>query len=187
MMTDYPIIFSAPMIRALLDGRKTMTRRLASSPLRRVTAGDRLWVREAAAFTIDQGTGLPAKTEWFLADGENPYRDNFTVKTRPSIHMPRWASRITLIVTATKTEPLQDISEEDARAEGCVEDWADGLPVWYVPGAKMERHRASGRECFEWLWSSLHGSDSWQSNPFVVAPTFRVVQSNIRSVEAIAA
>ncbi len=219
-MTDIPIIFSAPMVRALLEGRKTMTRRLAwqfktlpaqkpdgslhtskmwqcfssngdgietwrrHSPWQKVKVGDRLWVRESACFTIDQGTRKPAKTEWFLADGENPYRDNFTVKSRPSIHMPRWASRITLVVTETKIQLLQGISEMDACAEGCEEDWADGLPVWYVPGGGMSRHRATGEECFEWLWSSLHGVESWEANPDVVALTFTVHQQNIDAMDA---
>lgn len=136
-MTDYPIIFSAPMILALLDGRKTMTRRLAwhkevwPSPWQKRIAGDRLWVRESF-FLAD--AYLEAKKftgGCYRADETNELAIKHT-GWRPSIHMPRWASRLTLIVTATKIERLQDISDEDADAEGCevspeeVTYWWDG-------------------------------------------------------------
>lgn len=219
-MTDIPIIFSAPMVQALLAGRKTMTRRLAfrparkgeasgegsrlgyvlddngftgtitkherPSPWQRVKVDDRLWVRESAAFTIDQGTGKPAKTEWFLADGENPYRDNWSVKSRPSIHMPRWASRLTLIVTGTKTESLQDISEADALAEG-VEFREDCFGTWNPDGTMRCGGADNAREAFRCLWLNLHGTGSWETNPPVVVLSVQVVKANIGPPDAIAA
>lgn len=210
-MTDIPIIFSAPMIRALIEGRKTQTRRLAwtwrkpsisfpegrkaATSWQNVKPGDRLWARET--FSGERcwqdippsGWGwdtMQRPTEfWYWADG-NPSDGEWT-RPVPSIHMPRWASRLTLIVAATKIEPLQAISEADAKAEGC------GL---YVPGhGFIEPHElAEGysnylapRMGFEEIWNILHGADSWQSNPEVVALTFRVIKANIDAPEAKAA
>lgn len=197
-MTHIPIIFSAPMVRALLceaeapGTGKTMTRRLAwrthvgwvaipegqrPSPWQRVTPGDRLWVREHAAFTIDQGTGKPAKTEWFFADGENPYADNLTVESRPSIHMPRWASRLTLVVTATKIERLQSIKRADAIAEGI--RWVESDHGWTFDNTLIFGYP---RDAFAHLWCRLHGPKAWDANPEVIALTFTVHQTNIDSV-----
>jgi len=181
-MSHRPIIFSGPMVLALLAGRKTMTRRLVTSPLSKCQIGDRLWVREAAYYTIDQGTHKPAKVEGFFADGKNRYKHNFTVESRPSIHMPRWASRITLVVTGTKIERLQDISESDVQAEGF--ERLEGLQG---PCDVEEVHRDAGRDWFSDLWVSLHGVDSWRSNPEVVAISFRVEKINIDQMQAVAA
>ncbi|WP_257164664.1 hypothetical protein [Bradyrhizobium sp. SRS-191] len=241
-MTDRPIIYSATMIKALLAGRKTQTRRVmklptkgqyvrpdiggwepttvgggssfaiardgSRVPVREMVAiwnrttgkciaaphqvGDRLWVRESLRYD------WTAKGWLFVADDvsveavcgatlETPTPDRWPRGVCPSIHLPRQLSRLTQIVTAVKIEKLQDISEADAVAEGCVEDCADGLPVWYVPGAKMERHRASGGECFEWLWGSINGTGSWDANPWVTATTFRVIKANIDTPEALVA
>jgi hypothetical protein len=85
--------------------------------------------------------------------------------------MPRWASRLTLIVEAVKTEMLQDISEEDAQAEGVAPStsgqWADGEPI------------KTYRTGFVRIWGELHGDDAWAANPEVVALTFRVIEANI--------
>ena len=206
-MTDRPIIFSAPMVRALLARRKTQTRRLATSPLRRVEVGDRLYVRESfATVNSECGPGWAYKSDGnFIQpdyDGDDfgagpsfnydKYPGSYTMwfadlmasapghPWTPSIHMPRWASRLTLIVEGVKVEPLQVISEADAEAEGVVWDSADGFDVWYVPGANVP-HTATAAECFNGLWSSLHTSEGerWQDNPDVVALTFRVVRGNI--------
>lgn len=204
MTRDLPIIFSAPMIRALLEGRKTMTRRLAwqkahrkanepatrASTWTRVQPGDRIWCRENIRL-ISQGPNTTIGIN-YRADGDMGNVHFFDVNqhklkrigTTPCIHMPRWASRITLIVTAVKREPLQAISEKDATAEGCIEDWADGLPVWYVAGAGMPRHMPTGAKCFRWLFESLHGPEVWNANPEVVALTFRVIKANIDAPEA---
>lgn len=194
-MTDYPIIFSAKMIRALLDGRKTQTRRLAErvyidkrgyapvqrcdpSPWTKVKAGDRCYVRENFSYQeingdrIEEFGGIH-----YWADG-NPEFGNWT-RPKPSIHLPRILSRITLIVAATKIERLQDITEDDARAEGA-QPRMSGVGFNGVPS---KSHRTG----FVHLWGSLHGTDSWLNNPHVVAMTFRVISANIDSPEAKAA
>lgn len=97
---------------------------------------------------------------------DEAYRQFFDWK--PSIFMPRWASRITLEVTAVKVERLNDISEEDVKAEGCT--WDDNL----LPP------RASGvspsKRAYFWLWESINGKGSWAMNPWVWCYTFRRVK-----------
>jgi hypothetical protein len=161
---DRPIIFSAPMVLALLEGRKTMTRRLATSPLRKVIPGDRLYVRESGVWYIENIKGV-GECPWahYRATDEDAFLPG--MKWRPSIHMPRWASRLTLIVTATKIERLSSMSTADERAEGFDND---GL-------------------AFCELWDALHGPGSYDANPEVVAISFRVVLANIDTPEARAA
>lgn len=201
-MRDIPIIFSTPMVRALLDGRKTMTRRLAWKRIKRggsegaliytqrnkVQPGDRLWVRER--------WGCPPADHPRVKDGRKPQRGDRVVFMadpadawqwrgghgcadfvwRPSIRMPRWASRLTLVVTATKVERLQDISERDAIAEGI--EWYDCCwGIWNNNGTM--RCGGSPDEAFRCLWVNLHGTDAWYSNPEVVALTFTVHRCNI--------
>jgi hypothetical protein len=168
---DRPIIFSAPMVLALLSGRKTQTRRLATSPLRRCEPGDRLWVRENF-FQF----GGPVT---YAADKGEP---TFPRKMTPSIHMPRWASRLTLIVEAVRVEPLQAISPEDARDEGVNRHSPKVRQMWLFGATPEEREAIYLRACpweYQDLWTSLHGADSWAANPKVVAITFRVVRGNI--------
>ena len=80
--------------------------------------------------------------------------------------MPRWASRLTLTVTATKIERLQEISEDDARAEG-----VEATQFW------REEHPPS--ICFSVLWNSLHGAGAWDTNPSLVCLSFDVAKANI--------
>lgn len=181
-MTDRPIIFSAPVVRALLDGRKTMTRRLAfrnvtaKSLWHRVERGDRLWVREA--FNIFGG-GDPGTIVWAADWRENAKArglDNIPTaepKWKPSIHMPRWGSRITLAVTAVKIEPIQAITEAEAMAEGIQKIKERD----YQASDEIRATDAVG--AFAALWWSLHGIGSWQNNPQVVALTFTVERRNI--------
>ena len=203
-MTDRPIIFSAPMIRVILreiaapGTGKTQTRRVLKPRPRRTIffdaktagleqfrepayrAGDRLWVREAFSYDcldVDRDGILPP---WYWADG-NPDAGDWT-RHKPSIHMPRWASRLTLIVTDVRVQRLQDISEDDARAEGIEHDqdrsrgnviaWRDYLDR----GGKCGTAIASFRS----LWDSLNAERApWAGNPWVVAVTFRPVLGNI--------
>jgi hypothetical protein len=186
---DIPIIFSGPMVRALLDGRKTMTRRLSTSPLRNASVGDRLWVRESLG-QIEATSGT--REAFYAADGEDVVDEHgFNLVPwwkgaggLPSIHMPRRVSRLTLVVTATKVEPLQDISAADAKAEGC---------ELFVPGhgwitkddlAEGYSNYLDARAGFEDIWRTLHGAESWMANPQVVAISSRVVKANIDSLEA---
>lgn len=179
-MTDRPIIFSAAMVRALLDGRKTQTRRLATSPLRKCEPGDRLYVREAFTVVPRTAYAMSEGVEQTLRPNDDHDAAIYAVgwdrskpKWRPSIHMPRWASRLTLIVEAVRVEPLQAISEADAGAEG--------VAVTY--GEPFDEYGASAQRRYELLWRHLHGADSWAENPSVVALTFRILRGNIDRIQ----
>lgn len=216
---DRPILFSAPMVRALLGGRKTMTRRVQTldvSAARRIentaagpiaceydrrwpvrtkfAAGDRLWVRETwAVGSIYDGVaprdinpdGKPGwcGIRYAATDGR------VGIKDRPSIHMPRWASRLTLVVAAVRVERLQDISEEDAIAEGIEKDHAVGMPsIWgwrdYLRGDDIsKRHFADPRESFRTLWESINGHGAWEANPWVTVTSFSAHRQNIDQVD----
>lgn len=215
MSRDIGTIFSAPMVLAHQEGRKTMTRRLAwrtkwnngghipdggggqmdfvephevrigPSSWQKVKPGDRLWVREnfwhyGIWLPLEDGSwhffGRKAPSsdlgviEYMGAPIEAlkaPSRDRVGYHLRPSIYMPREASRITDIVTATKVERLQAITFIEAKAEG----------VSFLPGAE------DPRDAFRTLWQSLHGKDSWDANPEVVALTFTVHHQNIDAME----
>lgn len=216
-MTDRPILFSAPMVRAILDGSKTQTRRVVK-PVRGFEScdicrpdfmadpdkvwwhgtetervgvaqscpygqpGDRLWVREnfsclgyfegnnhdeEACANIKYADGV-CRISDLLIDTENGVdqlkqaKRACVKKTVPSIHMPRWASRITLEITDVRVERLHDISRGDAMEEGC-------------PFHNM----ASGddpRRWFSYLWQSINGSDSWDANPWVWVISFKRVE-----------
>ncbi|EOY2410305.1 ASCH domain-containing protein [Yersinia enterocolitica] len=118
--------------------------------------GDQLWVRECFSDLEDFDFFNPSVPDvipgyWYWADG-NPEWGNWT-KPKPSIHMPRWASRINLMITGVRVERLQDISEQDAMAEGVSAN--EHSPARYVFGS---------------LWQSIYGADnpkSWQANPWV--------------------
>lgn len=186
---ERPILFSGPMVRAIIEGRKTQTRRIikpqpyqdaggwwhfdgfrpkakrntgaqaGSHPPDQWTQftyscpygsiGQRLWVRETWAQQLD-GNFI------YRADQENAY---FTLggKWRPSIHMPRIASRILIEITHIRVQRLQYISADDARAEGCT----DPGPI------------AIGE--FQTLWEKINGPESWALNPYVWAITFKPV------------
>lgn len=195
-MTDRPIIFSTPMVRALLDGRKTMTRRLAwrmdcgnrvqwrASPWQKVNPGDRLWVREKHVLRPPGhvGYGLVSKVPYarYWAN-ENEPREKYFPRGgwRPSIHMPRWASRLTLVVTAVKIEPLKNINDADAKAEGI---YLPGSHELYTHDPAVRANNMNGRTpagAFQNLWCAINGKDSWDANPEVVALTFTVHKANI--------
>ncbi len=202
-MTDRPILFSGPMVRALLDGRKRQTRRIvkldvpvdshevffwSGEALRRAgwtnvsepglwarrngrdgyiqhvgrcpygVPGDRLWVKETHL-----GGSPGVANVIYRADGEVP-----GVRWRPSIHMPRRASRLTLVLTDIRVERLQDISEADAEAEG-VQD-PSLVPIL---GAFW-----SSRDGYARLWNHINGKGSWEANPWVWAVTFEVERSS---------
>lgn len=202
-MTEKPILFSAPMVRALLDGRKTQTRRTLKplpnrtvffNPLTaakeqfqapRFAVGDRLWVREAwrCEARLDKRAPRDIDTNYpgvkYIATDEP---DSFGIegKYRQAMHMPRWASRLTLIVTDVRVERLQDISESDARAEGCPVTW-DGKP-YDPPPPEVDSWRGYGRYSYCLLWSKINGPGSWDANPWVAAYTFTVIKNNIDQV-----
>lgn len=205
-MRERPILFSAPMIRAILAGAKTQTRRLVKPNPHKVDGGvpftdapawahaepgsavmrcpygvrgDRLWVREAHAFSACDPEGRNWRDDpgnWdviYRADLAQPaggWRDAdgnvVPAPWRPSIHMPRWASRITLEVTAVRVEQLQEISYDDAKAEGA-EFWRNDGALTELPPCSAHRYE------FEDLWTSIYGADSWNANPWVWAVSFR--------------
>jgi len=205
-MTDHPIIFSAPMILALLAGRKTMTRRIRwtgkkaaddqgfrESPWARVKPDARLWVREGLALgatsnawkyraddTLISMTWPDHRVAQMVAWAHHQERE-----TIPSIYMPRWASRLTLVVTATKIERLQDISAIDAIAEGLVRvPLEDRLDVQY----RWQPYPCSSSypdpiEAFAMLWTAVHDAEAWRSNPEIVALSFEVHKQNIDSMK----
>lgn len=198
------------MVRALLDGRKTQTRRLcqwANNPnspaLTYIVAcdepgwfgdeegevqfkagyapGDRLWVREAWAKVGDADDDIHACPDmrvhaYYRVDQVDPERQSW----RPSIHMPRWASRLTLIVTDVRVERLQNISREDAIAEGLTHVPGVIEPNWWrLPKPMHQGTWLSPVAAFRFLWSEINGLGSWEANPWVVALTFDVHQQNI--------
>ena len=205
-MTDRPLIFSAPMICALLAGRKSQTRRLVKPRfaeamdfagedlIRRFPhqegsgyeVGDRLWVRETwapldACTHNDAGPQAHADRGFYRAD--NSTNEGEISRWRSSIHMPRWASRLTLLVTDVRVQRLQAISDEDARAEGIF--WSDDHLGWTsgrIDEASDYHARLPGVS-FSKLWDAIHGPDVWDANPWVVALTFSVERRNIDAEE----
>lgn len=178
-MKERPILMSAPMVRAILAGAKRQTRRIAM-PKRSIEPmtdecpygqpGDRLWVRETwqsaplrgvFAYRADpMWSGVPAPTP----DG----------RWRPSIHMPRCASRITLEITGVRVERLRDINEDDAIAEGIQPAALTGHWRLYGRGANGDMDR-SPRVSYRSLWESINGQGSWDANPWVWVIEFRRV------------
>jgi hypothetical protein len=192
-VSDKPILFSAPMVRALIAGRKSQTRRIikrqsaldaiatfgpefllvpGNADLVRFAKGDRLWVRETWApldrlTHNDPGTTALAERGFYKAD--NSTIEGSISRWTPAIHMPRWASRLTLTVTDVRVQRLQDISEEDAIAEGSQEPSL--VPI--VGGCWSER------QVYANLWNHINGAGSWDANPWVVAVSFTTERRNI--------
>ena len=205
-MKERPILFSAPMVRAILSGSKSQTRRVVK-PQPDIVAeggtvvgvstpedqrhgrlgkslrcpygqpGDRLWVRE----TIDHDA---ARGHFYKATGmycgemvdyerEPPPAVGLPCRAIPSIHMPRWASRITLAITAVRVERLQDISEADAIAEG-IEHNALGDGGYSLPDGS-HYHATDPRISYWSLWDAINGAGSAQANPWLWAVEFRRV------------
>ena len=111
--------------------------------------------------------GVQPETLRYRADGEYQ-NERGTWRWRPSIHMPRWASRITLEITDVRVERLQDISEADAVAEGC----KPIRPELVLDGLIVRLGRSAVEE-FRLVWEQIHGGGSWEKNPFVWVVTFR--------------
>lgn len=251
-MKERPILFSAPMVHALLDGRKTQTRRVVKPqprmgvkgdgsvisddyfvwddtlrkpfclpmvPMLRLEMveqcpygyiGDRLWVREnwhiegrstigdspesivciayrpcsqraVAGGWSQDSREFNRPTKEMVCPTTPTFKKDGSIRWFPSIHMPRWASRLSLEITEVRVQRLQDISDEDAESEGvdtecpgrCSVGWVNDVP--------------GGRECpqpfcgdspvahFKRLWESINGPGSWEKNPWVWALSFKVV------------
>jgi len=208
-MKEHPILFSAPMIRAILENRKTQTRRVIKFPpdftgeevwpngsigvkysshfdgvdivkrLRpRWQVGDVLWVRETwRPKTHSFPTGWPYEYRATAEQDGTPTHGIW----KPSIFMPRAASRLTLEIADIRAERLQDISESDAAAEGIERSPSLGLYRDYMAekrfgrGEVVTKYPFRPRESFFSLWESINGEGSWAQNPFVWAITFKNV------------
>ena len=190
-MKERPILFSAEMVKAILDGRKTMTRRVCkyqpSMSVRKAGSmwgikggdalwhfghkivscpygqpGDRLWVRETFGVCTFCGKVGAYRATPTGECGDACWACNRTIeKWKPPIFMPRWASRIALEITAVRVERVQDIGDEDAEAEGL--SWCNA---------------ASPRDKFQCLWNSLNAKRGygWDANPWVWVLSFKRVK-----------
>lgn len=192
-----PILFSTPMVQAILDGRKTMTRRvikwqkvhmadsrkellLKRSP---IEVGDVLWVRETWQYYC-----LGEKDSGFIykASPELYHWKKESVIWKPSIFMPKEACRIFLRVTNVRVERLQDISEEDCLAEGIYEsddnDCTGKYKAYTIKkptiesGVFIDDKFNSAYEAFEWLLNSINGKGTWEDNPYVFVYEFERVE-----------
>lgn len=138
--------------------------------------GDRLWVRETLIQQGELGLQYVADSEWIdeaiIPVSYGPYGGDYTFRNIPAIHMPRWACRLLLEITAIRVERLQDISEEDAIREGVFWDSESGF--WYV-GDTLQAQSAT--EAFMKLWIAINGEESWKANPWVWAIEFRRVEA----------
>jgi len=219
-MKEHPLLFTGPMVRALLDGRKTQTRRLmnpqpvvdrllskrfghdvlvwrptkadcpcsvwnAELPVMEtgaagivryapIAVGDLIWVRE----TFDWVAGSTQTA------GESPKRfdkvlyrasgdEKVSAKWTPSIHMPKWATRIWLRVTEVRAQRVQEISEEDAVAEGCFGHYS---PAYVSNGEIVGPDERTPYHEFRDNWRDMHGLDSWSRNDFVWVYSFERIE-----------
>jgi len=218
MIKEIPILFSTPMVQAILEGRKTQTRRIPIETISIDKMGnlimgkwnygqhldrrpqfenlislksrwkirDILWVRETWR-GIEQDFG-PDRIEYKASESIN-----IEGKWKPSIHMPKVAARIWLQVESVRVERLQDISEEDAKAEGvrpncegiekcpsqyCQRMGCQSTGEYYHYQRDLDDFPAfSAKESFESLWQSINGVKSWNENPWVWVITFKVLST----------
>lgn len=226
-MKERPIIFNPEMVRAIIDGRKTMTRRIMKVQpesnqlgLLLITdstkhsdigkyhwaesnatgnhvrskfflcpfgaVGDRIWVREAFfPAPLEMQSAPPRKTMWNIAyrDGVQmdklaPAEYNPTIynyeRWTPSIHMPRWASRILLEITDVRVERLNAISEEDARAEGIIDGGC--LNCGEPEPCGCANPEPDATDAFAYLWQSIYGQENWNANPWVWVISFERIE-----------
>ena len=212
-MIERGMIFNAEMVRAILDGRKTQTRRPVKFPVQdknlgcelagnelagELSAGnylnsafgkpgDRIWVRETFRVhsrATDVAT-LVYKASVRNSWTEQTHRVPVSVcnkpatpeKWTPSLHMPRWASRILLEITDVRVERLNAISEHDAQAEG-VGKLRGGFWQHYQPG--WTQHQLSARGSFVTFWKSIYGEESWNLNPWVWVVEFKRIDVEVK-------
>lgn len=189
-MRERPILFSAPMVLALLEGRKTQTRRVVkpqttawtwvtAEGMERTRArcpygqpGDALWVKETFLPWINRDNTL-SHVAAFRADG---YELEAGERWRPSIHMPRRFSRLTLRITDVRVERLNEISEADADAECFGGDFPENVLPELFPRRDGGWGHLSLPECYARLWEHINGPGSWAANPWVWVVTFERVQ-----------
>lgn len=218
-MKERPILFSGAMVRAILDGRKTQTRRVVkpqpliadpdsyggarlelgadgyggivqenvngtyTCPVRCPygVPGDRLWVREAWSMMNADRTTVVLRGHHRTREEAGELDVVYAATEphdhrgwRPSIHMPRWASRLTLEVTGVRVERLHDITGEDARAEG-IEVPRCACEVCARTSAICTADASEYVQGFASLWREINGAESWAANPWVWVVEFRRV------------
>jgi hypothetical protein len=192
------ILFSGPMVRAILAGKKTQTRRVVKWPQGKAgeflagydwakdcdgkwaltndglgffdaaetfkhpygSKGDRLWVRETFLLAKPAGADMAKEVPFYRASTEHSDK----IKWKPSIFMPRAASRISLEILDVRVQRLQEITEEDCREEGCA-GGHDSIPDYPFSATPREHYRS--------VWTKINGPKSWDSNPWVWAITFK--------------
>ncbi|MBV6436785.1 MAG: hypothetical protein AELANPGJ_02056 [Anaerolineae bacterium] len=234
-MKERPILFSGAMVRAILSGAKTQTRRIVKPqptktsgtnrgyplplmandwawPHPRSVAttisnrpngplgweihcpygqpGDRLWVRESfnlgrpllncEGVADDEELWIgrlpkddPRKQPFMRAWRVGYAADGCEGKMRPSIHMPRWASRMTLEITSVRVERLNDINEADAIAEGVTAVSSGGVTLFTTTGVNCFQ---TAKDAYAALWESINGPGSWDANPWVWVVEFRRIE-----------
>lgn len=213
-MRERGITFNAEMVRAVLEGRKTQTRRIMKVQpesnqlgLLRITdstkhsdigkyhwaesnatgthtrsklfscpfgaVGDRLYVRETHSIRVEPSEYSPGAAWYRESDIGRQWEGG--IRWHPSIHMPRWASRITLEITGVRVERSQDITEQDAAAEG-VPPAGDLLPDYPDTYLTPKGDFATAEVAFQRLWESIYGEESWQANPWVWVIEFKRVE-----------
>lgn len=214
-MTERGMIFNGEMVRAILDGRKTQTRRPVKFPVHDKNLGcelagnelagelsvgnylnsafgkpgDRIWVRETFQGPLFDYEQMDAYLEdssrfetpefcQYAADGGHrpEYQDaddNLRHGWRPSIHMPRWASRILLEITDVRVERLKSIHDVDAMREGIQNLTTCSHADFGIPGVVNAQHPV---RAFQLLWESIYGDDSWKFNPWVWVIEFKRVE-----------
>lgn len=232
-MSVKPVLFSAPMVKAILAGRKTQTRRALSpqpsgfvwrhgwdakngatwtagdgdateSGRIRWWAGDLLYAREAWRTETTSWDSLPPNliprlgVEVLYAADADWSLNKTTGRERRAMHMPRWASRITLLVEDVRVERLQEISHRDATAEGLIEEWEPSSATLTSERTGESRPLLRGlyrfveggetfalpRDAYAALWNSINGTGSYEANQWVVALTFRPILANVDAVLA---
>ncbi|WP_458020065.1 hypothetical protein [Klebsiella pneumoniae] len=218
-MKERGMIFNSEMVRALLDGRKTQTRRPIKWKQTRFTeigeredgskwpwsedaehacdfwhpcpfgaVGDRIWVRET--WSSDFANYYPNDRVWYAADNNrrldievvdgvrgiySPECDvHVPFRWQPSIHMPRWASRILLEITNVRVERLNAISEEDARAEGIIDGGC--LNCGEPEPCGCANPEPDATDAFAYLWQSIYGQENWNANPWVWVISFERIE-----------
>ena len=213
-MKERGMIFNSEMVRAILDGRKTQTRRIMkeqpvlngnfyevfgsawSKGMTSIPAvpghslstrcpfgavGDRIWVRETFCPVDDTQYGgekwvdyraTPRYEASHPAGWDSAPNDAEALKWRPSIHMPRWASRILLEITDVRVERLNAISQEDAQDEGM--ELTGWRPTYSDPDSGGEV--LTPYDNFAQLWESIYGEESWKANPWVWVIEFKRVE-----------
>lgn len=209
-MKERPILFSAPMVQALLAGRKTQTRRAVKpqpvysdvagafaswvfkpkGPMQLLypnaeasvlalcpygQRGDRLWVRETY-----WGDKTTKAFRWYVhPDLINPDRERDHVKLIPGIFMSKAIHRIDLEITGVRVERLQEITEDDASAEGVrrigeqFENFPNDGPNKYTVDVGFHFNQPTAVACYAYLWDHINGEGAWDKNPWVWVVEFK--------------